>query len=256
MVAEQLRPHGVTDERVLEAMASVPREEFLAPRMRRHAYEDRALAIDCGQTISQPLVVALMTQAASPQPADIALEVGTGSGYAAAVLSRLCRKVITIEREPALAEQASQTLVVALMTQASSPQPDDIALEVGTGSGYAAAVLSRLCRKVITIEREPALAEQASQTLRRLGFENVEVAVGDGSQGWPSEAPYNVILVAAAAGSVPQALIDQLADGGRMVIPVAVSAHEPQDLRVYLRRGADVLYRSLFPVLFVPLRTG
>jgi len=201
MVAEQLRPHGVTDERVLEAMASVPREEFLAPRMRRHAYEDRALAIDCGQTISQPLVVALMTQAASPQA-------------------------------------------------------DDIALEVGTGSGYAAAVLSRLCRKVITIEREPALAEQASQTLRRLGFENVEVAVGDGSQGWPSEAPYNVILVAAAAGSVPQALIDQLADGGRMVIPVAVSAHEPQDLRVYLRRGADVLYRSLFPVLFVPLRTG
>jgi len=201
MVAEQLRPHGVTDERVLEAMASVPREEFLAPRMRRHAYEDRALAIDCGQTISQPLVVALMTQAASPQP-------------------------------------------------------DDISLEVGTGSGYAAAVLSRLCRKVITIEREPALAEQASQTLRRLGFENVEVAVGDGSQGWPSEAPYNVILVAAAAGSVPQALIDQLADGGRMVIPVAVSAHEPQDLRVYLRRGADVLYRSLFPVLFVPLRTG
>jgi len=201
MVAEQLRPHGVTDERVLEAMASVPREEFLAPRMRRHAYEDRALAIDCGQTISQPLVVALMTQAASPQP-------------------------------------------------------DDIALEVGTGSGYAAAVLSRLCRKVITIEREPALAEQASQTLRRLGFENVEVAVGDGSQGWPSEAPYNVILVAAAAGSVPQALIDQLADSGRMVIPVAVSAHEPQDLRVYLRRGADVLYRSLFPVLFVPLRTG
>ena len=184
-----------------DAMASVPREEFLAPRMRRHAYEDRALAIDCGQTISQPLVVALMTQAASPQP-------------------------------------------------------DDIALEVGTGSGYAAAVLSRLCRKVITIEREPALAEQASQTLRRLGFENVEVAVGDGSQGWPSEAPYNVILVAAAAGSVPQALIDQLADGGRMVIPVAVSAHEPQDLRVYLRRGADVLYRSLFPVLFVPLRTG
>jgi len=201
MVAEQLRPHGVTDERVLEAIASVPREEFLAPRMRRHAYEDRALAIDCGQTISQPLVVALMTQAASPQP-------------------------------------------------------DDIAVEVGTGSGYAAAVLSRLCRKVITIEREPALAEQASQTLRRLGFENVEVAVGDGSQGWPSEAPYNVILVAAAAGSVPQALIDQLADGGRMVIPVAVSAHEPQDLRVYLRRGADVLYRSLFPVLFVPLRTG
>jgi protein-L-isoaspartate(D-aspartate) O-methyltransferase len=201
MVAEQLRPHGVTDERVLQAMVSVPREEFLAPRMRRHAYEDRALAIDCGQTISQPLVVALMIQAASPQP-------------------------------------------------------DEIALEVGTGSGYAAAVLSRLCRKVMTIEREPALAEHASETLRRLGFDNIEVAVGDGSMGWPAEAPYNVILVAAAAGKVPQALIDQLADGGRMVIPVATSADEPQDLRLYARHGADVIYRSLFPVLFVPLRTG
>ncbi|TMG31612.1 MAG: protein-L-isoaspartate(D-aspartate) O-methyltransferase [Chloroflexi bacterium] len=191
MVAEQLRPHGVTDERVLRAMAEVPREEFLAPSMRRHAYEDRALAIECGQTISQPLVVALMTQAASP-----------------------------------------------------------------LGSGYAAAVLSRLCRKVVSIEREPALAEHASETLRRLGFDDIEVAVGDGSLGWPAEAPYNVILVAAAASGVPQALIDQLADGGRMVIPVAVSPHEPQDLRVYVRRGADVIFRSLFPVLFVPLRTG
>jgi protein-L-isoaspartate(D-aspartate) O-methyltransferase len=201
MVAEQLRPHGVTDERVLQAMASVPREEFLAPRMRRHAYEDRALAIECGQTISQPLVVALMIQAASPQA-------------------------------------------------------DDIALEVGTGSGYAAAVLSRLCRKVITIEREPALAEHASETLRRLGFDNVEVAVGDGSLGWPAEAPYGVVLVAAAARGVPQALVDQLADGGRLVIPVALSIDEPQDLRAYVRRGGEVTFRSLFPVLFVPLRPG
>src|SRR5437763_14863065 len=109
MVAEQLRPHGVTDERVLEAMVSVPREEFLAPRMRRHAYEDRALAIECGQTISQPLVVALIIQAASPQPEDGALEVGTGSGCAAAVLSRLCRDVVSFERERALAERASET---------------------------------------------------------------------------------------------------------------------------------------------------
>lgn len=201
MVAEQLRPHGVTDERVLEAMASVPREEFLAPRMRRHAYEDRALAIECGQTISQPLVVALMTQAAAPKP-------------------------------------------------------DEVALEVGTGSGYAAAVLSRLCRKVISIEREPALAEHASETLRRLGFENVEVAVGDGSLGWPAGAPYKAILVAAAARDVPSPLIDQLADAGRMVIPVSVGREEPQDLRLYLRNGTDVSHRSLFPVLFVPLRTG
>jgi len=201
MVAEQLRPNGVMDERVLQAMAAVPREEFLAPGMRRHAYEDRALAIECGQTISQPLVV-------------------------------------------------------ALMAQAGAPQPDDVALEVGTGSGYGAAVLSRLCRRVITIEREPALAEHASETLRRLGFANVEVAVADGSLGWPDEAPYNVILVAAAATGVPQALLDQMAGGGRMVIPVATSSDEPQDLRVYVRHGADVSYRSLFPVLFVPLRTG
>jgi protein-L-isoaspartate(D-aspartate) O-methyltransferase len=201
MVAEQLRPHGVTDERVLQAMASVPREEFLAQPMRRHAYEDRALAIDCGQTISQPLVVALMTQAAAPGP-------------------------------------------------------DELALEVGTGSGYAAAVLSRLCRKVITIEREPALAEHASEVLRRLGFDNVEVAVGDGSLGWPAEAPYDVILVAAAARDVPAALLEQLADGARMVIPVSVAHDEPQDLRIYARHGGEVRYRSLFPVLFVPLRTG
>lgn len=201
MVAEQLRPHGVTDDRVLQAMASVPREEFLAPRMRRHAYEDRALAIECGQTISQPLVVALMIQAANPQP-------------------------------------------------------DEIALEVGTGSGYAAAVLSRLCRKVMTIEREPALAEHASETLRRLGFDNVVVAVGDGTLGWPADAPYDVILVAAAAQGVPPALIEQLAEDGRLVIPVVYSADAPQDLRVYLRHGDDVRYRSLFPVLFVPLRPG
>jgi protein-L-isoaspartate(D-aspartate) O-methyltransferase len=201
MVAEQLVPHGVTDDRVLEAMASIPRDAFLPPRMRRHAYEDRALAIDCGQTISQPLVVGLMTQAVSPQP-------------------------------------------------------DDVALEVGAGSGYQAAVLSRLCRKVITLEREPALAEHAAATLARLGFINVEVAVADGSLGWPSEAPYNVIVVAAAAREVPQALIDELADGGRMVIPVVISPDEPQDLRLYVRHGGELTYRSLFPVLFVPLRPG
>lgn len=201
MVAEQLRPHGVTDERVLEAMASIPREEFLPQWARRHAYEDRALAIECGQTISQPLVVALMTQAAAPAE-------------------------------------------------------DDVALEVGAGSGYQAAVLSRLCRRVITIEREPALAQQASETLRRLGFGNVEVAVGDGSRGWPSEAPYDVILVAAAADEVPQPLLDELAEGGRMVIPAVTAPDQPQDLRLYRRHAGDVMYRSLFPVVFVPLRTG
>jgi len=201
MVAEQLVPHGVTDERVLRAMSEIPREEFISPRLRRHAYDDRALGIDCGQTISQPLVVALMTQAVAPKP-------------------------------------------------------DDIALEVGAGSGYQAAVLSRLCRKVITLEREPALAEHASARLRRLGFDNVEVAVADGSLGWPAEVPYDVVLVAAAARQVPPALIDQLAEGGRMVIHVDVTPDEPQDLRVYLKQGGEVSFRSLFPVLFVPLRVG
>lgn len=201
MVVEQLRPHGVYDERVLQAMSAIPREEFLPPKQRRHAYEDRALAIDCGQTISQPLVVALMTQAAAPSE-------------------------------------------------------HDIALEVGTGSGYQAAVLSRLCRRVITLEREPALAEHAASTLSGMRFSNIEVAVADGSFGWPAEAPYNIVLVACAAEDVPQPLIDQLADGGRLVIPVGLASREPQDLRVYTRQGDDVGYRSLFPVMFVPLRTG
>jgi protein-L-isoaspartate(D-aspartate) O-methyltransferase len=201
MVAEQLVPHGVTDERVLRVMSEIPREEFIPPRLRRHAYDDRALGIECGQTISQPLVV-------------------------------------------------------ALMTQALAPKPDEIALEVGAGSGYQAAVLSRLCRKVITLEREPALAEHASERLRRLGFINVDVAVADGSLGWPTEAPYQMVLVAAAPREVPPALVEQLADGGRMVIPVALSADEPQDLRLYGKRGGKVTYRSLFPVLFVPLRVG
>ena len=110
--------------------------------------------------------------------------------------------------------------------------------------------------KVVSIEREPALAEHASATLRRLGYDNVEVAVGDGSLGWPAEAPYQVILVAAAAADVPQALVDQMAEGGRMVIPVAISSDDPQDLRLYTRRAQGVVYRSLFPVLFVPLRPG
>jgi protein-L-isoaspartate(D-aspartate) O-methyltransferase len=199
MVAEQLVPHGVTDRRVLDAMAAIPREEFLSGRARRYAYEDRALAIECGQTISQPLVVALMTQAAALQP-------------------------------------------------------DDVALEVGTGSGYQAAILSRLCRRVITLELEPALAEHAAANLRRLGFENVDVAVADGSDGWPGGAPYNAIVVACAATELPQALVEELADGGRLIIPLNLGSDEPQDLRLYVRRGDQVVHRSLFPVMFVPLR--
>ena len=201
MVVEQLLPNGVTDERVLEVMASLPREEFLPGRVRRHAYENRALAIECGQTISQPLVVALMTQ--------------------------------------------------ALM-----PRPDDIALEVGTGSGYQAAVLSRLCKKVVTLEREPALAEHASETLKRLGFDNVEVAVADGSRGWPAAAPYDIILVACATPALPAPLLEELAPEGRLIIPLGSAEDEYQDLRIYHRDQGEMSSRSLFPVRFVPLRTG
>ncbi|HSS94124.1 MAG TPA: protein-L-isoaspartate(D-aspartate) O-methyltransferase [Candidatus Dormibacteraeota bacterium] len=199
MVAEQLLPNGVTDQRVIEAMTHVPREQFLAGRLRRHAYENRALAIDCGQTISQPLVV-------------------------------------------------------ALMTQALAPQPDDNALEVGTGSGYQAAVLSRLVRRLTTLELEPSLAEHASEALSRLGYSNVDVAVADGTLGWPAKAPYDVILVAAASPEVPLALFDQLAPEGRMVIPVGRASDEHQDLRIFERHGDDLISRSLFPVRFVPLR--
>jgi len=199
MVAEQLQPNGVTDERVLKVMSQIPREEFLPGRVRRHAYENRALAIDCGQTISQPLVVALMTQVARPQP-------------------------------------------------------EDRALEIGAGTGYQAAVLSRLVASVVTVELEPALAEHASATLRRLGFDNVEVAVADGSQGWPSGAPYDVILVAAASPDVPPALLEQLSPRGRLVIPLGSAMDEHQDLRLYERVGEEMTWRSLFPVRFVPLR--
>ena len=201
MVDEQLRPHGVTDERVLQVMASIPREEFVPAKMRKAAYESNALAIGYGQTISQPIVVALITQAL------------------------------------ALGE-------------------NDVALEVGTGSGYQAAILGRLCRRVISIEREPALAERASATLHRLGFDNVVVAVADGSLGWPSEALYDAIAVSCASPTLPDALVEQLAPAGRLVIPLGSSTDEHQDLRLYQHDDKGIRYRSLFPVRFVPLKLG
>jgi protein-L-isoaspartate(D-aspartate) O-methyltransferase len=202
MVDEQLRPHGITDARVLQALGAVPREEFVPPELRDHAYAGRALGIEAGQTISQPLVVAAMTQAL-----DLQLE--------------------------------------------------DTALEVGTGSGYQAAVLSLLCRRVITIEREPLLAEHAAATLVRLGYLNVEVVLSDGAAGYPAAAPFPGILVAAAALRVPEALLEQLAEGGRMAIPVeAPPGAESQELRLYRRLRGEVAYEVLFPVRFVPLVTG
>jgi protein-L-isoaspartate(D-aspartate) O-methyltransferase len=196
MVIRQLAERGIQDIRVLEAMGEVPRERFVAPDVRPLAYEDCALPIAEGQTISQPYMVAAMCEA----------------------------------------------------LQLRGPET---VLEIGTGSGYAAAVLSRLARRVVSIERHPALAERAAALLRELGYTNVDVYLADGSRGWPTEAPYDVITVAAGAPTVPDALIHQLRDGGRLLIPVG----EPrQQVLTRITRAADRLYKEeLMPCVFVPL---
>src|SRR5512146_1805287 len=168
MVERHIRARGVRDPRVLAAMAAVPREAFLPPELAEFAYEDRPLPIAAGQTISQPYVVALMTEALKLQPGDDALE-------------------------------------------------------IGTGSGYAAAVLARIARRVFTIERHAGLAEAARARLAELGFGNVLVRCADGTLGWPDHAPYHAIIVAAGGPEPPRALLEQLAIGGRLVIPVGES---------------------------------
>jgi protein-L-isoaspartate(D-aspartate) O-methyltransferase len=195
MVREQLERRGIRDPRVLAAMRTVPRHEFVPDAWRARAYEDGALPIGDGQTISQPYVVAVMTQLAS------------------------------VERGARV-------------------------LEVGTGSGYQAAVLAELTDDVYSIEIVAALARRAAETLRRLGYSAVRVRHGDGRRGWPEAAPFGAILVTAAAGEVPPALLEQLADGGRLVMPVG---GEDQHLLVYRRRGARVEVRRVLPVRFVPL---
>jgi protein-L-isoaspartate(D-aspartate) O-methyltransferase len=198
MVADQIASRGVKDPRVLEAMRAVPRHEFLPASLRADAYFDSPLPIGHGQTISQPYIVALMTELARPAPSDRALEVGTGSGYQAAVLSRLVAHVFSVE------------LV------------------------------------------EP-LAESASALLRRLGYRNVTVRNGDGYLGWPDEAPFDIILVTAAPEEVPAALVAQLKPGGRLVVPVG-RVWDVQDLQLVEKDAAGkVKTRSIIPVRFVPL---
>jgi protein-L-isoaspartate(D-aspartate) O-methyltransferase len=193
MVERQLRRRGIEDERVLAAMGEVPRELFVPEEDREHAYRDGALRIGEGQTISQPWIVACM-----------------------AALLEL--------------------------------HGDERVLEVGTGSGYAAAVLSRLCNEVVTIERHEALAEGARRVLEELAYENVEVRVGDGSQGAPDRAPFGGISVTATAQEEPpQALLDQLAPGGALVCPVYRSGQE------LLMRFRDDETEPVVPVRFVPL---
>jgi protein-L-isoaspartate(D-aspartate) O-methyltransferase len=193
MVERQLRRRGIHDERVLAAMAEVPRELFVPPDQRKRAYRDGALRIGEGQTISQPWIVGCMSQL---------LEL----------------------------------------------RGDERVLEVGTGSGYAAAVLSRLCAEVITIERFDSLARLAAATLAELGYDNVEVRVGDGAQGAPDRAPFGGISVTATAqDEPPRALVEQLAPGAALVCPVARGRRE------YLIRLRDGEEEAVAAVRFVPL---
>lgn len=194
-----MRRRGVSDDRVLSAIERTPRHVFLPLRLQDMAYEDAALPIECGQTISQPFVVAYMTEQA---------EIG--------------------ER--------------------------DKVLEVGTGSGYQTAILSQLARRVYSIERHRELLKQAEQRFRALGLNNVTAMAGDGSKGWPAQAPFDRIIVTAASVDRPDPLLEQLKEGGVMIAPVGQSGAEM--LMRYRRTADGVAEESLIPVRFVPLIEG
>jgi protein-L-isoaspartate(D-aspartate) O-methyltransferase len=196
-MVESLERSGITDRRVMEAMADIPRHYFVPEAFRHQAYDDDvSIHIGEGQTISQPRIVALMTESARIEPADRVLE-------------------------------------------------------IGTGSGYQAAVLARLARFVFTVERVASLARQAKNVLDRLGVENVSVKVMDGTLGWRAQAPFDAILVTAGAPEVPEPLVDQLADGGRLVVPVG--PRETQVLKIVQRRGRRTVAHELKGACFVPL---
>jgi len=196
MVDDQLVARGVTDSAVLAAMRSIPRHEFVLPGDQDKAYDDGPLAIGEGQTISQPFIVALMSQLAGLTPS-----------------SRV--------------------------------------LEIGTGCGYQTAVLAACAESVWTIELEPKLSARAARTLAALGIENVRWRVGDGSGGWAEAAPFDAIVVTAAPAEMPPALPEQLAEGGRLVIPIGTGS---QDLWLVTRTPAGFDRRKVAPVRFVPLR--
>lgn len=204
MVEDQLRARQIRDERVLEVMGVIPRERFVSPSMCHVAYDDRALQIDCNQTISQPYMVAVMTQ--------------------------------------------SLTL-----------QPHHRVLEIGTGSGYQTAILAKLSRHVFTVERIGALARQAKNTIQTLGIDNVSFVIADGTEGLPAVSPhaphgpyvFDRILVTAGAPEVPQPLVGQLVEGGRLVIPVG--GHEHQDLLAIDRKQGRTVETSILPCRFVKL---
>ena len=189
------------DDRVMAAMAAVPRHEFVPAEVEDYAYDNRALAIGSGQTISQPYIVALMTD------------------------------------------------LLAL-------RPDEVVLEVGTGCGYQTAILARLVSRVYSVEIVRPLAERALRQFEHMGIANIETRVGDGRQGWPEAAPFDAIIVTAAAEVVPPALLEQLKAGGRMVLPLG-GRYAGQEL-ILLEKGDDgeIAQRSVLPVVFVPLTAG
>jgi protein-L-isoaspartate(D-aspartate) O-methyltransferase len=196
MVEYQIAARDVNDERVLSAMREIPRHLFVPEPYRSAAYQDSPLPIGQGQTISQPYIVAKMTEL---------LEVS----------------------------------------------PEDIVLEIGTGSGYQAAILGKLAREVITLERIPEVAGMAMKNLESLGISNVRVVVTDGTEGYPNKAPYDAILVTASTPDVPRPLMDQLAEGGRLVAPVG--SRDLQELVRLVRKGGDFIRESYGGVVFVPL---
>jgi protein-L-isoaspartate(D-aspartate) O-methyltransferase len=196
-----LRRRGISDQGVLRAMDEVPREYFVAAGFAESAYADQALPIACGQTISQPFVVAYMTEK---------LEV----------------------------------------------EPQHRVLEVGTGTGYQAAVLARLARDVVSIERYRTLADAARERLRTLGYTNVTIRAGDGMAGAPDLAPFDRIMVTAAAEEVPQALVDQLAEGGKMVLPVGPRHDAQYIVKLTKQSGGALTREELIAVRFVPLLPG
>jgi protein-L-isoaspartate(D-aspartate) O-methyltransferase len=196
MVEQQLKPRGVRDERVFAAMSKVPREEFVPENLRAQAYSDNALPIGHDQTISQPFIVAFMTEQLRPKPTDRVLEIGTGSGYQTAILAELVKDVYTIE-------------IV-----------------------------------------EP-LAKEASARLARLDYSNAHVKVGDGYQGWPEVAPFDGIIVTCAPDKVPQALAQQLKEGGRMIIPVGSGLD--QQLYLLEKKNGELAQTAILPVRFVDM---
>ena len=196
MVQLQLKTRGINDARVLAAMAKVPREEFVAPESRTASYEDGPLPIGYGQTISQPYIV-------------------------------------------------------AFMTEQLRPKPNDRVLEVGTGSGYQAAILAELVSEVYSIEIVEPLAKNAEATLQRLGYKNVHLKIGDGYKGWPEKGPFDAIIVTCAPDKVPQPLVDQLKDDGRMVIPVG--DRFAQQLYLLEKKNGQLKQSATLPVRFVPM---